>query len=64
MHMVSVYRTLAGEVWQDADKIYWFKQPFVHQSSKIADILDRERIDTKKFSDLTKRELARAGIQI
>ena len=65
MHMASVYGTLAGEVWGDADRVYWFRQPFVHQStSRIADLLDREQMDTKNLSDLTRRELLRAGVKL
>lgn len=64
MHMTSVYRTLAGEIWADADRVYWFRQPFVHrQTKKIADVLDREALEVVKLSDLTRNELKRAGVK-
>jgi hypothetical protein len=65
MHMASVYRTLAGEVWGDADRIYWFKQPFVHRPKALmADILDRQKPQKPTFSDLTRTQLARAGVKL
>lgn len=63
MHMVSVYRTLAGEIWSDADRVYWFKQPFVHRpNAKLADVLDREPNDVMKLSHLTK-ELVKTRVK-
>lgn len=64
MHMASVYRTLAGEIWTDADRVYWFKQPFVHRpNAKLADILDREPNGVTKLSDLTRKELVKARVK-
>lgn len=65
MHLTSVYRTLAGEIWADAERVYWFKQPFVHRpDAKLADVLDREPNGVMKISDLTKKELVRARAKL